>query len=136
MLKALIVDDESSIRKIISIWLAPYFKFDLAADGWEAVDAVRKSFETKAPYDLVCMDIMMPGLSGIEALRTIRETEERNGVPPGKGSKIVMTTAAANPKNIIGAFNEQCEAYLIKPVQQEEMIAALKKIGFNISNPS
>jgi AmiR/NasT family two-component response regulator len=44
-----------------------------------------------------------------------------------------MATAASNPKSIMGAFNEQCEAYLVKPIDEEELLAAMKQLGIPVS---
>ncbi len=82
-MKMLIVEDEFLIRKIMQKILSHYGDCDIAVDGEEAVDAFRMAWEEKAPYDLICMDIMMPNINGQEALRKIREIERELAV---KGS--------------------------------------------------
>ncbi|GAG45485.1 unnamed protein product, partial [marine sediment metagenome] len=78
---------------------------------------------------LICLDIMMPRMDGHEALGRIREVEQERGVLLGEGAKIVMTTALGDSKNVFRAFNEQCEGYLVKPIDQEQLQKELKKIG-------
>jgi len=127
-MKILIVDDDYAIRKIFSIWLKNHGECEVVKNGQEAVEAVRKSYEAGSPYQLVFLDIMMPVMSGIDALKEIRSLEKEKGISPGNGVKVIMATAAASPKSIMGAFNEQCEAYLVKPISEVELLAAIEKL--------
>lgn len=133
-MRILIVDDDFAIRKIISIWLRKLGDCELAENGREAVDMVRQAYQEGKPYELMCLDIMMPVMNGIDALKNIRKIEsDEFNVPDGEGIKVIMATAASNPKSIMGAFNEQCEAYLIKPIDEQELFATIKKLGLEIS---
>jgi two-component system chemotaxis response regulator CheY len=132
-MRILIVDDDFAIRKIISIWLRKLGDCELAENGLEAVDMVKKAYEEGNPYKLMCLDIMMPVMNGIDALKNIRKMESDDfNLPDGEGIKVIMATAASNPKSIMGAFNEQCEAYLIKPVDEQELFSTIKKLGLDI----
>jgi two-component system chemotaxis response regulator CheY len=71
-------------------------------------------------------------MNGLDALRNIRKLESDIGIHGG-GIKVIMATAASNPKSIMGAFNEQCEAYLVKPIDEEELLAAMKQLGIPVS---
>ncbi len=128
-MRILIVDDDFAIRKILSIWFRAYGESSFAANGRQALDAVINSYTEDKPYDLICLDVMMPEMNGIDALKAIRQYEDEHGVDPGNRIKVILATAAANPKSIMGAFNEQCEAYLVKPIDQQELTQAIKKLG-------
>jgi len=78
------------------------------------------------PYDLICLDIMMPELDGHEVLRKIRRTEEENGVNSSNGVKIIMTTALDDPTNVVTAFKSLCDAYLVKPVHKSKLLDYLR----------
>lgn len=130
-MRILVVDDDFAVRKLLTVWLKTYGDCDTAVNGKEAVQAVRMALTEGSPYEIICLDIMMPGMNGLDALKAIRELEAERNIYVGKGSKVIMTTAAANPKSIMGAFKEQCEAYLIKPLDKNELYNALKKLGFD-----
>jgi len=132
-MRILVVDDDFAIRKIFGIWLKDIGTCECLQNGQEAVNAIKKAYEDNNPYDLVCMDIMMPVMNGIDALKSVRNYEKENNIPIGHGVKIIMTTAAASPKSIMGAFNEQCEAYLVKPIEEEELLSAIQKLGINMN---
>ncbi|MBF0517196.1 MAG: response regulator [Nitrospirae bacterium] len=87
--------------------------------------------EEKKPYDLICLDIMMPVMDGNEALMQMRQYEEQNGLTmPSQEAKIVMTTALDHPKDIIKAFYKGgCTAYLTKPITKKALVEQLKDIG-------
>lgn len=75
------------------------------------------------------MDIMMPEMDGQEALRRIREGEEAVGVRSSDGSKIVMTTALGDVKNVMAAYGRLCDGYLTKPIRKADLLSELKKLG-------
>lgn len=129
-MKTLIVEDDFSSRLILSEFLQQYGPCHVAANGREAVDAVRAALDIKAPYDLICMDIMMPEMDGQEALRQIRadEDDEVDTPPERKWCKVIMTTALTDIKQVIKAYGNLCDAYLTKPIHQATLIHTLEKL--------
>ncbi|MFC1855620.1 response regulator [Thermodesulfobacteriota bacterium] len=127
-MRTLIVEDDFTCRRILQLLLAPYGECDIAVDGLEAVDAYQLAVNEKKPYDLVCMDIMMPNMNGQEALKKIKEIEFDMSLSTGERAKVIMVTALDDPKSIMGAFKEQCEAYLVKPIKSDKLIAMLKDL--------
>ena len=75
-IKVLIVDDDFITRRILKSIFTPYGDCDIAINGEEAIQAFRLAREEKKPYDLICLDIMMPEIDGHEALMKIREMEK------------------------------------------------------------
>jgi two-component system chemotaxis response regulator CheY len=135
-MRFLIVDDTLVARALMGKYLSPCADCDYAEDGKEAVEAVRKSIEGKEPYDLICLDIMMPNMDGHEALRNIRQIEKENGINGLDGVKVIMTTALGNPENVMGAFREGCEAYMVKPVSRDELFEEMAKLGVKVDVPA
>ncbi len=125
----LIVDDDRVCRELLKDFLSPYGDCDLAYDGAEAVDAVRLAIEDGAPYDLICLDIMMPRMSGHEVLRLIRQIEESHGIGGCEGVKVIMTTALRESKHCVQAFREGCESYTTKPIHEADLLEKMRELG-------
>ncbi len=128
-MRILIVEDDFVSRRLLHAILSPYGICDIAVNGREAVDAFKLAWDEKAPYDLICLDIMMPGMDGHEVLQKIRIIEEEKGIYGKAGVKIIMTTALSDPRIIMKAFKEQCEAYLVKPIEKQKLLDAVKGLG-------
>ena len=128
-MKTLIVEDDFTSRLILQELLKSYGPSHIAVNGKEAVEAVRIALQANEPYDLICLDIMMPEMDGQEALRQIREQEESQWIRPAGGARIVMTTALADPKNLFAAHRSLCDAYLLKPIQKAKLLEELRKLG-------
>ncbi len=120
-MKTLIVEDDFTCRKIMQRFLAPYGECDIAINGNEAVTAFKESLENKKPYDLICLDIMMPELDGHGALKEIRALETKHGILVQNSIKVIMTTALSDSKNYINAYQEKCEGYLVKPIDRNKL---------------
>ena len=127
-MKTLIVEDNFTCRLVLQGFLDIYGTSHIAANGKEAVEAVRMSMQEKIPYDLICLDIMMPEMDGQEALLRIRAFEEANGIKSTKGSKILMTTALADIKNVMKAYHSLCDGYLTKPLDKAKVLEELRKL--------
>ena len=129
-LKILAAEDDGTSRKIIGLMLENYGNVLTVENGEKAVHAVKECFKNDKdnPYDLICMDIMMPELNGMEAVKQIREVERENGVQLVNESIIIMTTALDDPKTVIRSlYKSGATSYLVKPVQKEDLERELKK---------
>lgn len=127
-MKTLIVEDDFTSRLLLEEILKTYGPLDTADNGKKAVDAVCIALDAGEPYDLICLDIMMPEMDGQEALRKIREQEELRGILSSDGVKIVMTTALDDPQNVISAYQNLCDTYIIKPIQKKKLLEVLQKL--------
>lgn len=128
-MKYLIVEDDFAARRLLKRYLSDYGDCDIAVDGHEAVEAFRQAMDEKEPYDLICLDIMMPNMDGREALRAIRQIEHEHGTDGLDGVKVIMTTALGDSKNVIGSFREGCEAYMVKPVEKDKLLEEMGSLG-------
>ena len=129
-MKILIVEDDFGCRKILQRLLSPYGDSDIAVNGKEAVSAFIAAHDEGRPYDLICLDIMMPEMDGQEALAEIRRIEEEKGIHGSRGTKIIMTTALDDSKNIMGAFKAQCDGYVTKPIEKVKLLDLIQ--SFNL----
>jgi two-component system, chemotaxis family, chemotaxis protein CheY len=129
-MKILVVDDDFTSRKIIQRILTPYGECDIAVDGVEAIKAVTVAWDEGSPYDLMCLDIMMPESDGQQALARLRALEKERGIAPGDHLKVIMTTALGDLRNVMEAYNRNAEGYLVKPIEPEQLIEQLGLLGF------
>lgn len=127
-MRVLIAEDDFASRKFMLRFLSKYGECDITVDGSEAVEAFSMAIEANEGYDLICLDIMMPGLDGYQALRKIREIEKERLVPEEKAVKIIMTTALNEGKNVTKAFDLGCTAYAGKPIDQDKFENVLRKL--------
>lgn len=128
-MRILLAEDDFVTRKYMANFLSKYGDCDVTVDGMEAVDAFMMALEDDEPYQLVCLDIMMPVMDGYQALMGIRNLEKERNVTPDKAAKVIMTTALNDEKNVKMAFDLGCTIYSGKPIDQDRFEQALKKLG-------
>ncbi len=128
-MRILIAEDDFASRKVILKFLSVYGECDVTVDGMEAIDAFVMALEEDDPYDLVCLDVMMPIMDGYQALENIRKMEREHNVPESKAAKIIMTTALNEEKNVKKAFELGCTVYCAKPINMEQLKQTLEKLG-------
>lgn len=113
MYKILVVDDEANIRKLIAKYASfEGYQVEEASDGEQAVGLCRSG-----SFDLIVMDIMMPGMDGLEMCRKIRET---NNIP------IIMLSARSTDLDKILGLGTGADDYVVKPFNPLELTARVK----------
>jgi two-component system chemotaxis response regulator CheY len=128
-MKTLIAEDDFTSRLLLQEILGVYGPVHIAVNGQEALEAVHGALEDHQPYNLICMDIMMPGMDGQTALKEIRSMEEAKGIYFSKGVKIIMTSALDGLRSKIDAFSELCDDYMTKPIHKERLLKELQTLG-------
>lgn len=110
--RILVVDDDQAIAEMVGIVLrGKGFEVVTTADGASALD----SFDRLDP-DLVLLDLMLPGMDGIEVCRSLRR---RSGVP------IIMLTARSDTADVVEGLEAGADDYLTKPFETEELVARI-----------
>lgn len=128
-MRILIAEDDFSSRKFLSRFLSAYGECDITIDGMEALEAFMMAWDEGKPYDLICLDIMMPELNGVKVLKSIRDIENQKGVKASNLAKIIMTTALNDTNSVLDAFKTGCEGYAVKPIDTNKLIEVMKKLG-------
>ncbi|MCP4723596.1 MAG: response regulator [bacterium] len=128
-MKVLIVEDDFTSRLLLQEMLKEFGTTHVAVNGKEAVEAVRIAVKSDEPYDLICLDIMMPEMDGQTALKEIRKIEEERGIFSSDGSKIIMTTALDKIESVITAYKGLCDGYLTKPIDKTKLLDNLKQLN-------
>ena len=127
-MKILLAEDDFASIKFMDKQLSRYGECDVMVDGEEAVDAFMMALEDDEPYDLACLDVMMPVMDGYQVLKAIQNIEKQKKIPKDKCVKVVMTTALNEERNVKMAFDLGCEAYVGKPIDVEKFEKVLKKL--------
>lgn len=128
-MKILIAEDDFASRKFMLRFLSKYGECDITVDGEEAIEAFTMALDANEGYDLVCLDIMMPGMDGYQALKQMRDIEKKREIPEESAAKIIMTTALNEGRNVTKAFELGCVAYAGKPIDQEKFENVIRKLG-------
>ncbi len=128
-MNSLVVEDDFLARSLLLSILSEYGECHLAVNGEEAVKAVENALEHGKPYDVMCLDILMPVLDGHQALLEIRKMERSYGIEEHGAMKVIMVTALEDCENIVQAFEGgHCEAYLTKPLDREKLLDHLLEL--------
>lgn len=128
-MKILLAEDDFVTRKYMVSFLSKYGECDVTVDGMEAVDAFMMALEDGEPYDLICLDIMMPVMDGYQALVGIRNLEKERNIPEEEAVKVIMTTALNDEANVKMAFELGCTVYSGKPIDKDRFEQAMKKLN-------
>jgi DNA-binding response OmpR family regulator len=117
--RILVADDEPHIRRILVTLLeAASFNVDSVADGPSALEQLEGDTE----YDLVLLDIMMPGASGLEVLGKARGLDHRKSVP------VLILTAKGQDADRDEAFNLGADDFVTKPFSPKKLLARIDEI--------
>ena len=111
--KILVVDDDGALAEMITIMLrSEGFDPHTAMSGLEAIDVIEK-----VDPDLVLLDVMLPGMNGIDVCSAIRET---SGVP------IIMLTAKGDTQDVVKGLESGADDYVVKPFNPKELVARIR----------
>lgn len=133
-MRILVAEDETTSRETLRFLLSPYGQCDVAADGSDARRRIAAAIDSSAPYDLIFLDILMPGMSGEEVLAELRRMECASDCPVGLGATVIMTTTLDSPKQVMRSFNLGCEHYLVKPINAPALEKALAGLGIRATS--
>jgi phosphate regulon transcriptional regulator PhoB len=114
----LVIDDEADLVELVIYNLKKEgFSVDAASDGETALKKVRKG-----TYDLIILDLMLPGIQGTELCRFLRNDPKTSGVP------IIMLTAKAEEVDKIVGLEIGADDYVTKPFSPRELVARVKAV--------
>lgn len=125
MSTVLIVDDDPETLNVLSLYFSLIgWEVAQATNGEEALQLIREQ-----PVDAMVLDWMMPGVSGLEVARTIREDSDLHLMP------IVMLTARAAERDLWTGLRHGADAYLPKPVDMDVLASEVERVMTQIREP-
>lgn len=127
-MKILIAEDDLTSRLFMKKYLSSYGDCDIAINGMEAIERVTEAIKKREPYDLICLDIMMPMVDGVKTLKTIRDLERTSLNKKDRTAKIIMTTALNDKDTVQEAYQVGCDGYAWKPIDFDKFNEVLRKL--------
>jgi len=120
-MRLLVVEDEPDLAAALARGLRQEgYAVDVALDGDDALVKARVY-----PYDLILLDLNLPGLDGRQIARILRDEERRDGAPP---PRVLMLTARDGIEDRIGGLDDGADDYLVKPVELAELTARVRAL--------
>ena len=111
----LVVDDDARLRELLRRYLSDNgFRVTLAADAKEA-----RASLTSFAFDLIVLDVMMPGESGLDLTRALRGTDQ---------APVLLLTAMAEPEDRVNGLEQGAADYLAKPFEPRELVLRIRNI--------
>ncbi len=125
-MKTLVVDDELVSRRLMQGTMAKFGECEAVESGNKAIVAFENAWKRWAPFDLITLDISMPGMDGIEVLLQIRKREKKT--PKETQVKIPRGTVHSDKDNVSTWMTAGCDDYIVKPFNRETIIKKIEKI--------
>ena len=127
-MKILVIDDDPVTREVLGGVLKRFGDVVFAHNGSEGVVKINEAFTEKVAYDLICLDVMMPQMSGKEALKVIRDIEKRHNVPATKVFIITALTSNLVRKDFLDGDDL---LFIEKPFRKDALIAHVKALNID-----
>jgi len=130
MLRIMIVEDEPVNRELLLLCLRGLGDCKAVACGEDAVLAQQDALELNQPFDVIFLDILLPGINGLQALEQLRALEDRHEVPQDKRVPVIVTTGLDDDRTASRAFIQgQALSYMTKPFRAGQIHEELRKLG-------
>lgn len=124
-LKTLIIDDQPVSISMLKKMLEDRCECFVATSGLKGIKLFERALKSNEPFDIILLDIVMPGLNGIETLKKIRqvEVENRKGGSGAehKNTRIIMQTSSEDPQDFLSSHRE-CDGFINKPYTKSKIL--------------
>jgi len=128
-MKCLIIEDNRQNYEMLQLMLAKYGLCDIAENGTEALEMFYQAHGEEEPYDIIFLDILMPGIDGNEVLRKIRKWEKSKLRQVNK-VQVVMASSKTDTDTIISSYDDGCQHFFMKPYDKDELVELMQKMEF------
>ena len=134
-MKTLIVDDEAISRKILAHMMGPLGEVVAASEGKTAIELFRQAMNNGIPFDLLTLDVSMPGMDGMRVLRYIRTLEKSRALSGQDTIKIIMRSSRMSRSVIQKCISLGCDDFIAKPVSESRLFQKLTELGLTMPAP-
>lgn len=122
-MRCLVIDDEPIARLQLRLLLEGRGPVEEAPDAIAGLQRIRDAIADNDPFDLVCIDLSMPGPSGIDAIKMVQEVDKK--LRHGKHTNVVVVTASDDQKDMRAALHQHVDGYLLKPVTPGQIVETI-----------
>jgi two-component system, chemotaxis family, chemotaxis protein CheY len=128
-MRSLVVEDSPASRALLKRLLSVYGECAGAEDGISGLEAFKQGLSGAGQqYDLLCIDLELPGLDGVELLSRIREMERERKLKP---TKVLIITGTADETNVRRVSELGADGYVLKPVDPQKLSKLLQETGIS-----
>lgn len=121
-LHALIADDDPQIRMLVQAVLeSEGFTVQATEDGKACISAIEKA-PRPLPYSLIILDVMMPGMHGLDVLTRLKLKPETAKIP------VIMLTAEKTPGDVLAGYTQGAEYYITKPFTRQQLVYGINLV--------
>ena len=129
-IRALIAEDHFATRWRMKRLMEPHICCDIAVNGDEVLSAFQMSQEDGTPYDIMLIDLELPGGDPQKIIADIRKREERRNIVRLDKIKFVAISTPDTPRNALIEILSQCEGHVTKPIRKGDFLGQLHSMGF------
>lgn len=131
-MRVLVVDDELVSRKKMEKIMTAVGQCFAVENGADALKAVEEALVKGEPFDLITLDVSMPGMDGTEVLFEIRMIEHQKNIAKESKVKVIMVTGQSDKDLVITCMQAGCDGYVVKPFDSDIMAEKIKQIGISV----
>ena len=131
-MRVLVVDDELVSRKKMEKIMTAFGQCFAVENGADALKAVEEALVKGEPFDLITLDVSMPGMDGTEVLFEIRMIEHQKNIAKESKVKVIMVTGQSDKDLVITCMQAGCDGYVVKPFDSDIMAEKIKQIGISV----
>jgi len=130
MLKILIIEDTPVNREFLILALKPYASCKAVSTGEAGLAEHKRALDQGLPFDVVFLDIQLPGIDGLKTLELMRAAEDQYEVPESRRSRVIVTTVLDDDRAASRAFiSGQAVSFMTKPFRARQIADELRKLG-------
>lgn len=123
------MDDVASNRTALTLMLERYGTCQAVSSGEEALKCMETAWAGGEPFDLLCLDLLMPGIGGAETFRRIRMREAEQAIPKEKQLRVICVSTSDDPVQLAAVTHQADVVHIPKPCSRKELQDALIRFG-------